>query len=114
MLPHKAKATNTLNVRKTVRVAVRHEASNRNQKVVIEVADEGNGRTRHTQRKDIRAILEGADVAEVRAWARQRRPSRARSRRRCAFLSWPACQVRVTLPVYQDIQEQIHLPLAAQ
>jgi len=43
MLPHKAKATNTLSARKTVRVAVRHEASNRNQKVVIEVADEGMG-----------------------------------------------------------------------
>ena len=43
MLPHKAKATNTLSARKTVRVAVRHEASNRNQKVVIEVAEEGMG-----------------------------------------------------------------------
>src|SRR5262245_14003729 len=113
MLPHKAKATNTLSARKTVRVAVRHEASNLNQKVVIEVADEGMG-VPDTLKEKIFERFWRAPTSPRSGWARQRPPSRARSRRRCAFLSWPACQVRVTLPVYQDIQEQIHLPSAAQ
>jgi two-component system, OmpR family, sensor histidine kinase TctE len=98
----------------TVRVAVRHEASNRSQKVVIEVADEGMGVPDTLKEKIFERFWRGpTSPGSGLGLASARQVARGHGGD-VAFLSGPECRVRVILPVYQDIQEQIHLPSAAQ
>jgi two-component system sensor histidine kinase QseC len=98
----------------TVRVAVRHEAINRSQKVVIEVADEGMGVPDTLKEKIFERFWRGpTSPGSGLGLASARQVARGHDGD-VAFVSGPECRVRVILPVYQDIQEQIHLPSAAQ
>src|SRR5262249_22553974 len=97
-----------------VRVAVRHVVSNRGQEVVIEVADEGMGVPDTLKEKIFERFWRGpTSPGSGLALASARQVARGHGGE-IAFLSGPACRARVTLPVYQDMKEQIHLPSAAQ
>lgn len=96
----------------TVRVAVRHEASNRGQKVAIEVADQGTGVPDPLKEKIFERFWRGpTSPGSGLGLASARQVARGHGGD-VAFLSGPECRVRITLPVCQDIQE--HLPSAAQ
>lgn len=98
----------------TVLVEVRHETSEREQTVFIEVADQGTGVPDTLKetiferfRRGPASPGSGLGLAIVRQVARGHGGD-------VAFLRGPDCRVRVTLPACKDIQEQIHLPSAAE
>jgi two-component system, OmpR family, sensor histidine kinase TctE len=97
----------------TVRVAVRHERSDRGQEIVVEVIDEGMGVPQALEeamferfRRGPRSQGAGLGLAIVRQVARGHGGD-------VGFLSEPGCHVRVVLPV-QDFQDQTHLQPAAE
>jgi two-component system, OmpR family, sensor histidine kinase TctE len=100
--------------RGTVRVAVRHESSDRGQEVVIEVADEGMGVPEALKetvferfRKGPLSQGAGLGLAIVRQVARGHGGD-------VGFLSEPGCLARVVLPAIQDFEDQTHLHSAAE
>jgi two-component system, OmpR family, sensor histidine kinase TctE len=100
--------------RGTVRVAVRHERSDLEQTIVVEVADEGMGVPEALKKEMFERFRRGPmsqgaglGLAIVRQVARGHGGD-------ASFLSEPGCQVRVVLPAAQDSQDQSHLHSAAE
>jgi signal transduction histidine kinase len=100
--------------RGTVRVAVRHERSDRGQEILVEVSDEGIGvpealKEAMFERFRRGPLSQGAGLglAIVRQVARAHGGD-------VGFLSKPGCHVRVVLPALQDFQDQIYLHSAAE
>jgi signal transduction histidine kinase len=98
----------------TVRVAVRHERSDRGQEIVVEVADEGMGVPEALKKAMFERFRRGPmskgaglGLAIVRQVARGHGGD-------VGFLSEPGCHVRVVLPAVQDFQDQTHLHSAAE
>jgi signal transduction histidine kinase len=98
----------------TVRVAMRHETSDRGQEIVVEVADEGTGVPDALKeamferfRKGPTSPGAGLGLAIVRQVARGHGGE-------VGFLSGLGCCVRVVLPAAQGFQDRTHLQSAAE